>query len=248
MYVETKMIENEKIIWRIIAIIGTLTWAIVFFAVNAFASGNEFRSIGTLLQGNIIYCFSIAISIALIFFPLQFYLYAIMFWAWGLLGFIGASGTNAILMYLLGCAFAYRMFSAKNREKKCLIMILPLVIAIALQYRLGEGVLVGALLRFLFLLMIFTLIGLLYVHPFVQKNKAQPTDKILLANFNLSEAEFQLLSALLREEKYKTISLNEKISESSVKQRIRVLLEKIGAENRGHLLALYKNNKIIFPE
>jgi len=242
------MIKNEKFIWRIIAIICTLVWTIVLFAVNAFTPKIVYHGIVTLSHNNILYGFSIVISLLLIFFPLQFYLYATMFWAWGLATLVVHTGPNAILVYLLGCAFAYPKFSVKYGSKKCLLLLLPLIIVIAFQYRLGVDVLVSSLTDFLFLAMVFVLLYVLLVHPLVEKIKALPSDSIIIKNCKLSEEELALLDAVLHERPYKAIVNNTEISESAIKQRIKSLIGKIGAENRGNLLALHKHGKIIFPD
>lgn len=243
------MVKNEKHIWRIIAIICTLVWIIVLFAVNAFVLAKADRGTFTLLHNNLLYGFSIVISLALIFFPMQFYLYATMFWVWGLLRLAdgGGGGINGILMYLLGCAFAYKQgFFVKHTKVKYFILLF-ILFTHSFHYRLGVNVLTARMLDFLFVAMFFTLIYFLIIHPLVEKIKTPPSNSIIIAKCHLTEEELGLLDAVLHEEPYKAIGSDTGISESLVKQRVSVILEKTGVANRGYLLALYKQGKVIFP-
>lgn len=187
------MLKEKVIVWRIVAILCTLVWTIVLFGFTAFPGERSTSGNISLDYENVLYGSSICISFVLIFVPMKFYLYAIMCFIWGLFNIVDGGSSNGLLMYALGCLFAYKQgFFAKRTPVKYLILFLPLI-AFGFQYRFGTTILVASAMDLLFLLMFFLLVFLLFGESFLLQNSEKPSESAGKIDVNELTAEEMLI-------------------------------------------------------
>lgn len=246
--------NNKLFFWRIVAIIATLIWSIVFLANKAYPPPDIGFSVVSLFITDILSVASIMASIVLIFFPMQFYIYSIMCCLWGLSNLIDIGSTNGILMYLLGCAFAYyKQFFAKREPKhepiKGLMLFAPLLIVIAFEYRLGVDMVVSSILTLLFLGIFFVLMYFLVIDPFFVQRKIQHFKQLKKIDLSvLTAEELSIVKEVLEDKIFFAIGQDRNIGESGIKQQMSGIYKKLEIYNKAHLAQLYEEGNLIFPE
>lgn len=218
------MVKNKELVWRITAVISTLIWTVVLFSLVAFpvlADGGVVTSTFNI----ILYGLSICISFVLLFLPIKFYLYATMCWIWGLFNIVDGGSNNGLLMYALGCLFAYKQdFFAKRTPVKYLILFPPLI-AFGFQYRLGTTIMVASVIDLLFLLMFFLLAFFLFGEFFLLQNSEKPSESAGKIGVNEFTPEDLLrLKKLLAGESFKAGQNTEKHSGTVGKVDLSVLM------------------------
>ncbi len=234
----------NKTTWRILAILLTLAWIIVFFSIHAFTP--SIAQTYSIIDSRIFYASLTIVSVFLIFFPQEFYLYAIMFCLWGLLHLLQGDSFGSLLVYFLGFAFSvkYRFFR-ENFVLKILLTALP-VIAICTQYRFGAIHLINSLLSVLLLGIVSAFVYVLFYNEvFITLKKSFLSNKIDTSS--LSQEEIHIIHAILKDKTLYAIALDLHKSESTIKQQVTGIYKKLGLYNRAHLLDMYNKGSLILP-
>lgn len=199
------MVKNKKLAWRIIAGVCTILWTLVLFSYIAFPNVANVANFSLILN-SVLYSFSICMSVALIFLPMKFYLYAILCWVWGLFNLVSGGSSNGLLMYALGCLFAYKQgLFVKRTPVTYLILLLPLI-ALAFQYRFGTTIMVASIMDFLFLLMFFLLVFILFGESFIkQKDEKLAEQADTIDSSGLTAEEILLVKEMVANKTFKSI-------------------------------------------
>ncbi|WP_169310628.1 helix-turn-helix transcriptional regulator [Treponema brennaborense] len=185
-------------------------------------------------------------SVILIFYPQNLYIYAFMCCLWGILSIMDKGRTNGYLMFLLGMTFAYNQgFFTYHKKIKALAILGLLCTSNLALLRFGTRVLAESLLDGLFVIIFFTFMYFLFREK-IELYFAGENKKIKLSEKELTEEELDILKCVLNGQQYKNIGMNRNKSESSIKQIMIIIFQKLGIQNKKELLELYTNNKIIF--
>ncbi len=224
------------IIWRIAAITCAFTWTIIFFAFSSLTSVIE-KTGNLMMNIDLLYIISIIISLYLIVFPTKFILYSLFACFWGLLSLFDGGSITGIIMYLLGCAFAYKakVFISK-KVVTLLYIILPLLV-IFFQYRFGIEIMIKTLLDLFFLLIVAFLCIALFNESFFTKFFSKETSKLDLTI--LKPVELEVLREVLADKKYSAIADELNKSESAIKLIMRDVYAKLHVSGKQELMQLY---------
>ncbi len=239
--------KRELVFWRLAATLITFLWIIVFFAFNPYTSKIDYNNV--LFDNSIFYILSACISFILIIFPTKFLLYILLCYFWGLLWLFEGESLSGFLIYALGCVFSHKKTSLfNNRFILMLVFILPFIM-LSFQYRMGIESLVISIIEFIFLLVGGVLFVALNYNEKIsfKNNKLIHINDIKVDLGCLTEEEILLLQSVLQFKTYQTIGKELNKSESSIKQAMVHVYQKIGITCKKDLLELQKNNLLIFP-
>ncbi len=243
----------KNYIWRTLSIILVLVWSIVF-VVNNYLDVLHNAPSNLVLQHNIINAFPILLSLVLVRYPKNFFVYAVMCCFMGINSLILGSGTNGFLMYVLGCIFLYRISVLfKKKGLTILIGIVP-ILALASQYRLGVAALFESALDLLFLFVLFTLAYVVLSECFENswvstKAKVESVDDPNMVSLAcLCEEELDILQDVLNGTTFFAIGMEKNKSESSIKQQMVVIYRKLGIRKKQELIDLHKQGLLKYPK
>jgi hypothetical protein len=245
--------------WRVIALVAALVWMLVLMVVlHTLSSGYE-KTAGELVHPYVLvglYGGTIIACMSLVFYPLQFSIYAVLCCLWGLLHVIEGGSCGGILMYGLGLLFALKEgFFHAHKDIKLSFAILLLVAAVLSQIRNGTERLTATFLDTIAMGLMVG-IGILLYSREIQKQvsnrnihadmvTANGQEKILLlhqAKFN--QRDIEMFQSILEGNKYEYIAGEQAISLSSVKKRVRILLDHLNLPDKASFVTIYADYTI----
>jgi hypothetical protein len=253
------VISNQaRFYWRIIAAFACLIWVIVLLA-NLIFDLFSFRSLISLPIWNIFVGMTIIGAGFLIFFPLQFYIYAGFCCFWGLVNIASGGGLSGVLMYALGLVFALRMGFFKTLPAFKVVMAgVVLMVALLFQFRYGINHVMGTLLECLELLTTAVLIAMLFhqeLATLVKKKKApllrvfSVTDTELKLNRDrFTERDFLILWGIHTRTKYEAIASEQQMGLSTLKERLALLFGLLEVRDRAQFLEQYGKHTLVWNE
>ncbi|WP_010253125.1 helix-turn-helix transcriptional regulator [Treponema primitia] len=137
-------------------------------------------------------------------------------------------------------AFAQRsgFFKTRGRAKR-FAMVLLFLAALASQYRFGISFLCKSFISII-ATVILCVVGFLLFLPELQKNLgAEHTPVIRLSPKKFTRRDVDMLNKVLEGEKYTAIAAEYGLAESTLKNRLRILFNKIGVSDRISFLSGY---------
>jgi DNA-binding CsgD family transcriptional regulator len=209
----------------------------------------------------ILYGVSIIGGAVLVFFPLQFYLYAGFCWFWGLIHIIEGGRTLGVLLYGLGIAFGYKKGFFKTWPRvKVIVILLVLLASLGSQVRYGMPYMMETVLQGLAFLIIGGLGVLLFMQDIrIEPLAAQPPTGIQppRAPFTVSDAELklsaryfsprdvQILQQILARDKYEAIAAEQGIGLSTLKKMVASLFSLLALQNKTQFLKQYAHHTVM---
>ena len=150
------------------------------------------------------------------------------------------------MLYILTCAILFsRGFFRKKRIAKTVVSVIFFFVVFASQLRFGSAV----FLRSLFVLaeysfVIFLII--LFYYLYLRNQGKSPIEKFLdLSQFpDLTERDKEWIELILKETKYITIASQYKVTEGTVKNRMRVIFKVLDVSDRIGFMATYGGYEI----
>lgn len=150
------------------------------------------------------------------------------------------------MLYILTCAILFsRGFFRKKRIAKTVVSVIFFFVIFATQLRFGSAV----FLRSLFVLaeysfVIFLII--LFYYLYLRNQGKSPIEKFLdLSQFpDLTERDKEWIELILKETKYITIASQYKVTEGTVKNRMRVIFKILDVSDRIGFMATYGGYEI----
>jgi hypothetical protein len=199
----------------------------------------------------------------LIFFPLQFYLYAGLCCFWGLINIVDGGGLSGLLMYALGLGFAFKMgFFKTHTVFKFVTGGLVVTGALLSQLQYGVDHFTGSLLECLELAVIGVLFGALFHRELavLVKDREAPEQTPFVLPFSVTDTELRLdrdhfterdlliLRDILAGTKYETIASGQGVGLSTLKKRLASLFSLLEVRDRVQFLARYGNHSLAWDE
>ncbi|MDR2177566.1 MAG: hypothetical protein LBP20_05930 [Treponema sp.] len=254
--------NHARFSWRIIAAFVCLVWVIVLL-VNLVLDLFPSRGFIPLFLRHIFMGMTIVGTGILIFFPLQFYLYAGLCCFWGLINIIDGGGLSGLLMYALGLIFALRMGFFKTRPAfKLGIGGLVVIGALLSQIQYGMGHFTGNLLECLELFVIAGLAAALFHRELaaIVKNPEAPGQAEFARAFSVTGTElrldrdhftardFLILRKIFAGEKYESIASGQGMGLSTLKKRLVSLFSLLEVRDRVQFLGRYGSLALVWDE
>ncbi len=240
----------NKFYWRIVAIILTLVWVIVFFA-NIYFDTFETRSLTQKTIDNFVNAIPVFLSIILVVFPQKYIIYTILCCSLGIESLIYGSGINAYLMYGLGCLFAERAGILFRRKALTSILLIMPLCALASQYRFGISIILESFLELLFLLVLFSLSYVLIKEKLsqtfaIKATSAEQQKIISIDPLCLSEKDWDLVKEVLHDRTFLAIGKDRYKSESAIKKQMVKIYKKLGIKTKLDLFELHQRSALDF--
>ncbi|GMO33863.1 MAG: hypothetical protein Ta2F_09830 [Termitinemataceae bacterium] len=242
--------KYHTMVWRMIAIVQFFVWTtkclLRFFIFQTHLHNQDFFSEPAYI---IFFSATILVSFILILFPLQFRIYAYVFFIWAVIHFFEQRSILGITEYIIACLFAYYLGFFKIHIKlKTGVLLSVLLIAIMLQMgfrTLSNGVIVMWYLEFL----LTVGIGLSFV--MYKSERQKPACEQLsikksivdLSSLGLSSNDIEILQRIAKKEKHKSIAYDYNVSLSTFDRNLRKLFDTIGVENQDEFCTKYSSDK-----
>jgi DNA-binding CsgD family transcriptional regulator len=252
--------NQYRTFWRLAAVGICLVWIIVTLVYTVFTPAihhSDENIIAPPVQ-YILYGASIIGSGILVFFPLQFYLYAGFCCAWALIHIIDGGRVLGILLYVLGLSFAFKQGCFKTFPKvKGLLSSLFLLAAMVSQVRYGMPYVMETLMQCLAFCIILGLGVLLFIKDVSISNEApvgisQPTPSfsVIDSELRLSASYFTsrdvlILQRLLAGDKYDLIAEECGMGLSTLKKLLASLFSLLALSNKTQFLKRYAHHTVM---
>jgi DNA-binding CsgD family transcriptional regulator len=180
-----------------------------------------------------------------IFSPSNYYIYGVFCLIYSLA--ILAAGGNVIgfLLFLLACAFANKCnFFDKRGKGKWFILISLLLLAIGTQFRFGFDYIFLSLAYIIVTLLLLSLAVLLFL-PEIERLRGRDPQVFRLPPADFIRRDLLWLQRIQAGEKYEAIAADHGIALSTLKNRVRILFEKLGVQDRTMFLAAYAHVSLV---
>jgi DNA-binding CsgD family transcriptional regulator len=198
----------------------------------------------------------VAFLYLLIFNPLNFVVYAVFCFLYGVGNLVEGGKIIGLLMALLSYAFLYKIEFFKTYKKlKNFIITLVFLVALGSQYRFGIEYVASSLI-YIFATLFLLGIGILLFLPELlkirnlQKTSAipeikEPQKEVLRFPLDqFTRRDMQILQGILRGEKYEKIGGECGMALITLKKHVKVLFEKLDVKDRTEFLLKYVNYSI----
>jgi hypothetical protein len=240
-----------QLIWRLVAVICMLAWSIVLIHdLNIHIQGIT-ESDGQFLTPltNVILCGIIIFALGLlILYPLEFRIYAVLLSSRGLLNLIDGGSTSGLLMYMVGLTFAFHSgFFKKYREIKIILVTLFPILAIVSQARFSMANAALSFLNFIAIIIMLGLVFLLFL-PDIRKMRKQVihnTQIVYIPAEKFTDRDIRCLKKVQAGEKYESISSDENIGLSTLKNRMKVLYKSLDVYDKTTFMSAYAGYTIL---
>ncbi|GMO27990.1 MAG: hypothetical protein Ta2B_08570 [Termitinemataceae bacterium] len=199
-------------------------------------------------------CTVIVLTVLLIY-PLQFYIYSVVFCFWGLAYILDGKDVSGLILYGLGLAFAYRQgFFRTLQNVKRLAAILIGLVSVGVQYRYGLPVLVNTIIQCVIVFISISLGYMLFlpklqsVHNNVwfyeREDEQQEINRGVpkLLPDDIEEQDKELLNPILQGNKYEYIASTMNMSVPTLKRKLKDLFLQLDVPNREIFLLRYGKN------
>jgi DNA-binding CsgD family transcriptional regulator len=238
-----KNISNSRSlwVWRLFAI-GYSLLSIFILLGNIFILEPELSPQISGVFYNWIFIFSIILLALVLVFPQYLYFYAIDCCFQALVGIVTGGSIIGILLYLLGCMFAFRQgFFRTHRSLKIAVLFCVFIVAVLSQYRFG---LILFMKTFLDLVVVIFVAGAALFLFSSQLNNLMLKPKtgtlaLKAAEFTVKDAE--MLRRIIAGQKYETIAQDMGMADITFKKHIRTVFARLGVDDRLAFLARYSN-------
>jgi DNA-binding CsgD family transcriptional regulator len=180
-----------------------------------------------------------------IFSPSKYYIYGVFGLIYSLTILAAGGSGNGFLVFLLACAFANKCdFFDKGGKGKWLILISLLLLAIGTQFRFGFDYIFLSLAYILVTLLLLSLAFLLFL-PEIERFRGQDPLVFRLSPKDFTRRDLLWLQKIQAGEKYEAIAADHGIALSTLKNRVRLLFEKLGVQDRTMFLAAYAQVSLV---
>jgi DNA-binding CsgD family transcriptional regulator len=239
---------NEKKWWRIVAIAGTavslLCCIISIFQYFQYKQHETFlplRYDSLTINSVAFICF-----VYLIFNPLHFRGYCVLFYIYGLGNLLDNGNILGFLCIVLCYVFLYMtdFFKKKRTFKIVLLAILPLVMLLTQFFRMGLVFFLISVMHIVGSSFITALIMLIF-YPRLRELDAHRTVKYINPA-DCTPQELNWLQEVLGGMKYSVIAEHAGVSESKIKTRMLELYQVLGVHDKTEFLTLYHNCELNF--
>lgn len=180
-----------------------------------------------------------------IFNPSNYYIYGGGCLAYSLMILAAGGSVVGFLLFLLACAFANKCgFFEKGGKYKWFILIFLLLLAIGSQLRFGFDYIflsLGAIMVTLFLLALAFFLFL----PEIERFRSQEPLVSRLPPADFTRRDLLWLQRIQAGEKYEAIAAEQGVALSTLKNRVRILFERLGVQDRTMFLAAYAHVALI---
>jgi hypothetical protein len=244
--------KRYTFIWRLNAAFVGLIWIIVLL-VNLLYFSATHTAVDWVLYG-----LTIGGCGFLVFFPLQFYIHAVLWGSWGLIGLLKGGRLPGVLMFVLGLAFAFKQgFFANYRKGKICLVILCFLTVLISQMRFGMDYVLDTVLGIVELVIIAEMVVSLFsrglpvlLHNVAQKNSLSgmiaPNRMFFVKGTELrlspdyfTPHDVLLLRDVLAGEKYEVIARTYNLGLSTLKKRLAVLFSLLDEANKMEFMNRY---------
>jgi hypothetical protein len=244
--------KRYTLIWRLNAAFAGLLWIIVLL-VNLL----YFSSTNTTLDW-VRYGLTIGGCGFLVFFPLTFYIHAVLWSSWGLIGLFQGGGLPSIIMFGLGLVFALKQgfFSNYRKCKVCLVSLCFLAVLVS-QTRFGMDYVLNTVLGTVELVIIAEMAVMLFSRELQEllRNGSQVSSlsgmiapnrtffvkgtELRLSPHYFTPHDVLLLRDVLAREKYEIIARTYNLGLSTLKKRLAVLFSLLDETNKTEFVSRY---------
>lgn len=175
----------------------------------------------------------------LIFNPLNFHVYAVLFYAYGNGNFLDNGNILGSICIALSYLFLSTtgFFSKRKLLKSALFLSVPVFCLCVQAFHTGYVVFIISVMHIIGAGLIFYLAWLLLT-PKIEKAKEIKTEK-KISRSRFSERDIEFLERVLNGEKYSKIALMHNVSESTVKAQMIELYHYLGINSRTEFLTLF---------
>lgn len=245
-----KLLKQDKFIWRLIAIVIFIisTVHLIFLVYINNCTKQQILYVFfppfTYILLNI---FGIFFTLFLIFQPLKFELYGILSFAYSIVLLTdGCFSLMGILMYCVSITVLYNKgFYQKFPKIKIFITVLVFLIVSLQSIRYGLKVFFQGLISSLEYIFIFSIfLYILYKQAFIDRKLASAPILDLSKFPELSIRDKEWIKLLLTETKYSTIANQYKVTEGTVKNRMRQIFKILSVADRLTFIATYSKYEL----
>jgi DNA-binding CsgD family transcriptional regulator len=239
------MQKTDKTLWRAFAIIGTLIMLVAFvISVMQYFTYKQHDALFLVRYDSL--CINtqlLAAFIYLIFNPLNFRVYAISFYIFGV-GNLLDNGNILGMVFLITASvfFFITGFFYKKRTLKIVLLLIP--IALALAFQCTQSSLINfaiSLMHIVAAAFLFSMLAAL-MYPEIKKLRSL-REVVFIENPQVTQQDVDWLNKVLNGTRYITIALEADVSESSVKAQMLKLYKLLGANSKSEFCAMYHNSK-----
>lgn len=239
------MDSKERKRWQILAIIGTIfTFVCLIVSIfQYFIINSHYQLIFRKYVAMSINAIAFLGFVCLIFTPIDFWVYSIIFYVYGVGNFFDSGNMLGALCIFVSMLFLNRLgFFQKHKPLKiALLSILPTAGLVSQIFSIN---LVSFVISVFHIFAIGFILIILFIYFYPQLSSIQNVhSQISLSPEICTEEEIEWLSLLAKGEKYIGLSKRFNISESKVKQRILELYKILGVHNKTEFLTLYHGCK-----
>jgi DNA-binding CsgD family transcriptional regulator len=180
-----------------------------------------------------------------IFSPSNYYIYGSFCLVYALTVLTAGGSVIGFLLFLLACAFANKCdFFEKRGKYKWFILISLLLLAIGSQSRFGFEYIFLSLAYIIVMLLLFALAFLLFL-PEIERFRSQEPPVFRLPPADFTRRDLLWLQKIQSGEKYEAIAADHGIALSTFKNRVRILFERLGVQDRTMFLAAYAHVSLV---
>jgi hypothetical protein len=180
-----------------------------------------------------------------IFSPSNYYIYGGLCLAYSFTVLAGGGSVIGFLLFLLACAFANKgNFFEKGGKYKWFILISLLLLAIGTQFRFGFDYIFLSLASIIVTLFLLVLAFFLFL-PEIERLRSQEPLVFHLPPEDFTRRDLLWLQRIQTGEKYEAIAADHGIALSTLKNRVRILFERLGVQDRTMFLAVYAHVSLV---
>ena len=234
---------NEKKWWQFVAD-GGLAISVVCCVISVFQylQVKRFEAFVPLRYDSLIINFtSLFCFLYLVFNPLHFRVYSILFFIYGSGNLLDNGNILGFLCIFVCCIFLYitDFFRDKKYLKLALICVIPVTMMAINTYRLGTISSLINIMHIVGAIFMLALVALVFYPRFREVEEHRTIKYINPAD--CAEKELKWLQDVLNGEKYITIAEEAHVSESKIKARMLELYEVLGVHDKTEFLTMYHN-------
>ena len=239
---------NEKKTWQIIAAVGFVLTAACFvvsifqfFQIRQYDESPvmKFISLGINFLAFLGFCY-------LIFNCMNFWIYALVLYAYGVGNFIDDGNILGILCFTITIALLQKLdFISNHRKTKISLILVCPVLALIFQAKNNEDIVFVISMMHIIATVFLLSILISIIYPAIAPDTTTEYKEKVLDPLKFSKQDIEFLNAVARGDYYDKIAKMNNMSESKVKARMVELYKMLDVKNKVEFLTLYSKHTFV---